>query len=83
MIYIKKHCVFEPLRIYVSIVEEQSLPSRYEVGAQPAVAAAAQQRDRQVLLNSKYSGHMRSCPYGWLTKTAYLYVNVRASLLFK
>lgn len=51
--HIKKHHVFESLHIYVSVVEEQSLPSQYEVGEEATVVVAAQQRDRQVLLNSK------------------------------
>jgi len=51
--YIEKHHMFESLHIYVSIVAEQFLPSHCEVGEETAVVAAAQQRDRQVLLNSK------------------------------
>ena len=42
-IYIKQHRVFESLHIYVGVVEEQSLPSHYEVGEEMTVAAAAQQ----------------------------------------
>lgn len=37
---LKQHCVFESL--HVGVVEEQSLPSHYEVSEETVVAAATQ-----------------------------------------